>query len=113
MQETIAKESPRRLIGRRLGAAGVALAAVVTLGACNGTGGGYVGTPLDGGPVTYRLQVQSGLRLQLHLRNEHNGQQAAVIKGEITYHDSPPSLIDEVRVPGDPAPRHSRAHRDL
>ena len=30
MQESIAKESPRRRIGRRVGAAGVALAAVLS-----------------------------------------------------------------------------------
>ena len=39
MQETIARGSARR-IARRLGAAGLALAAVVTLGACKATGGG-------------------------------------------------------------------------
>ena len=41
MQETIAKESPRRRMARRIGAAGMALAAVLTLGACKATGGGY------------------------------------------------------------------------
>ena len=45
MQETIAKESPRPRIGRRLGAAGMALDAALGLGACKATGGGYVAAP--------------------------------------------------------------------
>ena len=52
MQESIVNESPRRRIARRVGAAGMALAAVLTLGACKATGGGYIDEPLDGGPVS-------------------------------------------------------------
>ena len=37
--------SRRRRVGRRLAAAGMALAAVLTLGACRATGGGYIGDP--------------------------------------------------------------------
>ncbi len=36
MQKSIAKESPRGRMVRRVGAAGVALAAILTLGACRG-----------------------------------------------------------------------------
>ena len=43
MQKSIVNESPRRRIARRVGAAGMALAAVLTLGACKATGGGYIG----------------------------------------------------------------------
>ena len=49
MQETIAKESPRRRIARRIGAAGMALAAVLTLGACKATGGGQIDDPVPSG----------------------------------------------------------------
>jgi len=96
MQETIAKESPRRRIARRIGAAGVALAAVVTLGACNGTGGGYVGTPLDGGPVgVFQTRADFGFNFTCEMNTTAK---KAVIKGEITYHDSP-STIDAVPFP--------------
>ena len=40
VQEQIAHVSPRRRIVRRIGAAGMALAAILTLGACKATGGG-------------------------------------------------------------------------
>ena len=43
------QESPRRGIARRVGAAGMALAALLTLGACKATGGGTSVMPLDGG----------------------------------------------------------------
>ena len=46
MQKSIAKESPRRRIARRVVAAGMALAAALTLAACKATGGGYIGEPV-------------------------------------------------------------------
>ena len=49
MQKSIAKESPRGRIARRVGAAGLALATVLALGACKATGGGYIDDPLPGG----------------------------------------------------------------
>ena len=107
MQETIVKESPRRRIARRVGAAGMALAAVLTLGACKATGGGYIDEPLPGGAIPVDSRVEAQLRLQLHLRGGH-GQEEAVIKGEITYHDDPSTVVG--RVPGDQAPRHRGAH---
>ena len=47
-KKSIVKESPRRRIGRRVGAAGMALAAVLDAGepAMRRTGGGYIGAPL-------------------------------------------------------------------
>ena len=48
MQESIVEESPRRHIARRVGAAGMALATMLALGACKATGGGYIGEPADG-----------------------------------------------------------------
>ena len=51
MDNSIGNESPRRRIARRFGAAGMALATLLVLGACRATGGGYIGDPLDGEPV--------------------------------------------------------------
>ena len=77
MQESIVNESPRRRIVRRVAAAVMALAAVLTLGACRGTGGGYIDEPVPSGVlpehpvrVQRRLQRRSKLRLQLHLRDD-------------------------------------------
>jgi hypothetical protein len=96
MQKSIAKESPRR-IARRLGAAGVALAAVVTLGACKATGGGYIDEPLPGGvlPVgdidgNYQGEANFGFNFTCEMNQRAR---KAVIKGEITYHDSPSSIV--------------------
>ena len=57
------KESPRRRIGRRVGAAGMALAAALALGACQGEGGGYIGAPVPGGQLTPVFNGQGRLRL--------------------------------------------------
>ena len=90
MQETIAKGSPRR-IARRLGAAGLALAAVVALGACKATGGGYVGVPLEGGVVgDYSGDANFGFNFTCEI---DTAKERTVIKGEITYHDDP-SIVD-------------------
>ena len=71
MQESIVNESPRRGIARRVGAAGMALAAVLTLGACKATGGGYIDdAPADGGVPIGAFTRRGKLRLQLHLRDE-------------------------------------------
>jgi hypothetical protein len=91
MQETIAKESPRRRIARRVGAAGVALAAVVTLGACKATGGGYLDEPAPGGPVgvVFDGQAQFGFNFTCEIET---AKKRAVIRGTITYHDDPSTL---------------------
>ena len=101
MQETIAKESPRR-IGRRLGAAGMALVAALGLGACKATGGGYVGAPLDGGVIgDYSGDANFGFNFTCEV---DMAKKRTVIKGEITYHDDPSnvSLVDypEIRLHG-------------
>jgi hypothetical protein len=101
MQETIAKESPRR-IGRRLGAAGMALVAALGLGACKATGGGYVGAPLDGGVIGhYAGDANFGFNFTCEVDTAKN---RTVIKGEITYHDDPSnvSLVEypEIRLHG-------------
>ena len=114
MQETIARGSARR-IARRLGAAGLALAAVVTLGACKATGGGQIGDPLDSGVIA-RLHRRCKLRLQLHLRGG-NGQEEDRDQGPDHLPRRPQRnhLVDEEcrRLPGDQDPRHCGAHRFL
>ena len=69
------RSHPAGRIARRVGAAGLALATVLTLGACKATGGGYIDDPLPGGvlPVGDIDGTYTGtckLRLQLHLRDE-------------------------------------------
>jgi len=92
MQETIAKESPRRAIGRRVAAAGMALAAAITLGACDeARGGGYIGAPAKGSPV-YDEDANFGFNFICD---------ADRVKGEITYHDpSGFGVFPEIRVHG-------------
>src|SRR5215211_4318059 len=105
MQETIAKESPRR-IGRRLAAAGLALAALMTLGACRATGGGQIDAPVDSGQLPpeaidfvgelgdYDGEANFGFNFTCEMRSANK----ALIQGEITYHDSGPSLFENVEV---------------
>ena len=109
MQETIAKESPRR-IGRRLAAAGMALVAALGLGACKATGGGYVGAPLDGGVIgDYSGDANFGFNFTCEV---DMAKKRTVIKGEITYHDDP-SNVESRRLPGDQAARNCEGHRVL
>jgi hypothetical protein len=103
MQKSIAKESPPGRIARRVGAAGLALATVLALGACNATGGGYIDDPLPGGVLgddidgTYQGEANFGFNFTCEMNEPAN---KAVIKGEITYHDSPSSIV----LVGDPVP---------
>jgi hypothetical protein len=95
MKKLIAKEARHRFTARRVGAAGMALAAVLTLGACKATGGGYIDDPLPGGalPVdidgSYTGQANFGFNYTCEMNNTAK---KAVIKGEITYHDSPSTV---------------------
>jgi hypothetical protein len=104
MQESFVNESPRRRIARRVGAAGMALAPVLMLTACHEAyGGGYIDDPLPSGvlpvdlPVgAYTGEANFGFNFSCDM-NERT--KRAVIKGEITYHDSGTSIIE---VPVDP-----------
>jgi hypothetical protein len=96
MQETIAKESPRRRIARRIGAAGLALAAALTLGACKATGGGQIDDPVPGeveGAFTGEANFGFNFTCEMTDKNK------AVIKGEITYHDTGTSTVAGVDFP--------------
>jgi hypothetical protein len=98
MSESIAHVSPRRRLGRRVGAAGLAVAAVLVLGACQATGGGFIGDPLEGGPVSvYQGDAKFGFTFNCEM-DYTKKRPRAVITGEIDYHDDP-STID---VPLDP-----------
>ena len=78
MKKSIAKESPRRRMGRRVGAAGVALATTLVLAGCHeAQGGGYIGAPAEGSPV-FNGRADFGFNFQCD-----DG-----VKGQITYHDS-------------------------
>lgn len=88
----------------------MALAAVLTLGACRATGGGYIGDPLDGSPVA-ASQGDAGFGFTFTCDLEvKKGKPRAVIRGVITYHDDPssitlasdlrPTLFPEIRLHG-------------
>ena len=103
MKKSIAKESPRRRMARRVGAAGVALATTLVLAGCHEAhGGGYIGAPI--GWRRHRLQFRRcKLRLQLHVRRRQ-------VKGQITYHDDPSTISSRdsvaLQFPETQAPRH-------
>jgi hypothetical protein len=94
MQETIAKDSRRRRIARQVRAAGVALAAVLTLGACDAQGGGNVGAFVDDvEPVgEYTGEATFGFNFDC----------AEGIKGQITYHDDPSIIFGVLPDPSFP-----------
>jgi hypothetical protein len=95
MSESIVNVSPRRRIGRRVGAAGMALAAVLVLGACRATGGGFIGDPLEGGPVSvFQGDAEFGFTFSCEMDTTKK-RPRAVITGEIDYHDSPSSITLE------------------
>jgi hypothetical protein len=97
MQDLVVRESPRRRIARRVGAAGMALAALLVLGACRADGGGYVGEPYPGGPVgIYDGDAFFGFNFTCHMDKRAD---RAVIRGQITYHDSGPSTVGTVDYP--------------
>jgi hypothetical protein len=92
MPEPHINTSPRRHLGRRVVAAGLALAAILVLGACRATGGGYIGDPLDGGPVSvFQGDAEFGFNFMCSMETTKRKPQA-VITGQVTYHDSPSSI---------------------
>jgi hypothetical protein len=102
MQETIAKKSPRWGIVRRVAAAGMALAAVLTFGACKATGGGQIDEPVPGGVLptgdidgAYKGEADFGFNFTCEMTDKNK----AVIKGEITYHDTGTSTVAGVDFP--------------
>ena len=105
MQETIAKELPRRRIVRRVAAAGLALAAVLTFGACKATGGGQIDEPVPSSvlPTDVPVDIELGdgvydgeANFGFNFTCEMTAKNKAVIKGQITYHDTGASVIEGV-----------------
>jgi hypothetical protein len=108
MQEPGVNELPRWRIIRRIGAAGMALTMLLVVGACKATGGGYIGEPLPGGPVSvYNGDANFGFTFTCAMQ----GANKAMIGGQITYHDSatssivlvngtPPTLFPEIKIHG-------------
>jgi hypothetical protein len=92
MSEWIVNGSPRRRLARRVGAAGMAVAAVLVLGACRADGGGFIGDPLEGGPVSvFQGDAEFGFTFYCEMTVKKN-RPRAVITREITYHDDPSSI---------------------
>jgi hypothetical protein len=98
MKRSIAKESPRGHTARRVAAAGMALAAVLTFGACKATGGGQIDDPVPSGVLpedipdvggAFTGDANFGFNFTCEMRDNNK----AVIKGEITYHDTGTSVI--------------------
>jgi hypothetical protein len=101
MNETIAKEARRRGIVRRVAAAGMALAAVLAFGACKATGGGQIDEPVSSGVIlppeaeidpidgAYTGEANFGFNFTCEMTAKNK----AVIKGQITYHDTGTSEI--------------------
>ena len=94
MPEPLISTSSRRS-ARRIGAAGLALAVVLALGACRAEGGGFIGDPVEGGPVSvFQGDATFGFNFTCEMELRKN-RSRAVIRGEITYHDSPSSITLE------------------
>src|SRR5215207_3708663 len=94
MQKSIAKESRHRRLAMRLGVAVMALAALLTLGACRATGGGY----LPPNNVAFKGQADFGFNFTCEV---DTAKKRAVVRGTITYHDDPSPLAPKgVRLNG-------------
>ena len=96
MKKLIAKESRHRRMASRVGAAGVALATLLTLTACHeARGGGQIDKPAPSGVFgdaigAYQGQANFGFTFTCDVNTKAK---RAVIKGEITYHDTGTSSI--------------------
>jgi hypothetical protein len=96
MTESFVNGMRRRRTGRRVAAAGLAVAVGLMLGACRAEGGGFVGDPLEGGPVSvYDGDASFGFNFTCHV-DRHD---RAVIRGQITYHDRGVSTVGADELP--------------
>ena len=77
----------------------MALTALLVLGACRATGGGFIGDPLDGGPVSvYQGDAQFGFTFNCEMDTTKK-RPRAVIRGEIDYRDSGISTVGGIDFP--------------
>ena len=68
----------------------MALAAVLTLGACKATGGGQIDDPVPGGVIrSFTGAADFGFNFTCGMKAKNK----AVIQGQITYHDTGTSVI--------------------
>ena len=82
-------------MARRIGAAVLALAAVLTLGACRATGGGYLP---PGGASLFQTRANFGFNFTCEVET---AKKRAVVRGTITYHDDPsPGFPKGIRING-------------
>ena len=83
-----------RPTARRLVAGALGLVALLGLNACKAAGGGRIGEPLEGGPVSvFEGQASFGFNYSCDMT-----QGQARITGHITYHDEP-SVVGGVEFP--------------
>ena len=81
-------------MARRLVSGALALVTLLGLSACKASGGGRIGEPLEGGPVSvYEGEANFGFNFSC---DETEGQ--VRITGHITYHDEP-SIVGGVEFP--------------
>jgi hypothetical protein len=102
MQESIVNKSTHRGILRRVLVALVASAAVLTLGACRATGGGQIDDPVPSGVLPPTVSDVPGsftgaANFGFNFTCEMKAKNKAVIKGQITYHDTGSSVIGSVK----------------
>lgn len=95
-----------RPLARRLVAGALALVTLLGLSACKATGGGRIGEPLEGGPVSvFQGQAHFAFNYSCDIREGR-----ARIHGHITYHDDPSIVggveFNKIRLHGtvDPLP---------
>ena len=100
MQEPIVNESPRRRIARRIGAAGLALATILTLTACReARGGGQIDEPAQGSVIPVDIDIDGAYQGEANFGftftcDVNTKAKRAEIKGQITYHDTGTSVIN-------------------
>ena len=102
MRASNVHESSRRGIVRRILVAVMALAAIFTLGACKATGGGQIDDPVPSGVIppvpfepvdgTFTGEANFGFNFTCEMTAKNK----AVIKGQITYHDTGTTSLNDV-----------------
>jgi len=79
----------------RIRTAGMLIGAVLLLGACTARGGGQLGAPLDGGPVSvFGDKATFGFTFTCAMEGDK-----PVIRGQLEYHDKAPSTVGGVGFP--------------
>jgi hypothetical protein len=100
MRSQSGQDSPGRGIVRRVLITVIALATVLTLGACRATGGGQIDDPVPSGVLPigditgeFAGEANFGFNFTCEMKTKKK----AVIKGQITYHDTGPSVVEGLK----------------